>query len=129
MLHVNNIYTINKIINKKRYSELLEYCDFDWSCFYILSYFMKNIPNDIFIHLISNTINLEYQDHNGWRPIHHACRYQTKDVIQLLIDKGVNLECRNNSGWRPIHHACRYQTKDVVQLIIDKGVNLEYRDC
>ena len=118
--------SINKIIEDKEYEKLLEYNRFDWSYIKDIYGLIKNIDSKIFMHIINNTINLEYKNKKDNRSLmHYACIFHTIEIIQLLINKNVNLECEDPNKWRPIHYACKYNTLDVIQLLIDKNVNLE----
>ena len=74
--------------------------------------------------LIDNNVDLNCETSNGVRPIHVACRGQTKEVIQVLINNKVNLNCETKLKTQPIYIACHNQTKEVIQLLIDNKVDL-----
>ncbi len=127
MLHCDNINEINNAINKKTFSELLKYKEYDWTLFNDgnLKNMLKNIDKKHFEYVIENTKNLECEMTNKKRPIHYVCKYSTVDGIEILLNKNVDLECEDNNKWRPIHYVCRYHGLDAIKLLIDKNVDLE----
>lgn len=51
-------------------------------------------------------------DHAGWTPLHWACRWPRKVVIQTLINVGANPQARTKNGWTPRQIALLHTTAD-----------------
>jgi ankyrin repeat protein len=123
--------TIEYIINNKNnYEDILNNMDLtsltlDLNKINNFNNFINIKSNVLLKKLIDITIDLEYSNNNGWRPIHFICRYSNPEMIKYIIDKGVNLECVINNGWKPIHFICRHSGPEMIKYIIDKGVDLE----
>jgi hypothetical protein len=116
---------INHVKNKN-FNELLYYVEFDLSDSSFTNNLFKDCKDEnVLKHVIDNTIDLECETNEGWKPIHFICRYSTPEMIKYIIDKRVKLECETNEGWKPIHFICRYSTPEMIKYIIDKRVKLE----
>lgn len=57
-----------------------------------------SVINNIFKHgtdesvkIVLDTIDLEKEINDGWRPFHYVCYFRNKEMIHMMIDKGVSL--------------------------------------
>jgi ankyrin repeat protein len=75
---------------------------------------------EIYFLLLNNRgINIELEDINGYRPLHHACIEGLKDKVYLLLKKGalVNALCKNE--YIALHYACDNQYSNNPEIIIE----------
>jgi len=62
-------------------------------------------------------------------PLHLACFFISKDIINLLIKYGGNINIKNNKGYTPLNYTCYYYGQvDIIKLLIDCGANLHIPD-
>ena len=52
--------------------------------------------------LISKCHKLNYKDHFGNTPLHHACENGHFEIVKLLLDYGANINSKNNNGNTPL---------------------------
>ncbi len=50
-------------------------------------------------------------DHDGWTPLHWACRQSSAKPIELLISHNAKTEVRANDNWTPRHVTIFYNTE------------------
>ena len=83
VLHCDNVDEVNDIINDGNFQKLLKFKEFDWKLFQ-KGHCEKRIGqmniNEL-KYLIENTLDLECEIVNGWRPIHIVCRHQSLESI------------------------------------------------
>lgn len=85
------------------------------------------------IELLDFFEDLEQEDSNGNRIIHHACIMESADaeiLVRYLADRNVNFGCANAKGERPIHLLCDPKTamkkKNLIEYLVEqKKVDLE----
>ena len=74
--------------------------------------------------LISKGANLDWQDKNGWAPLHYASHYGKAKTVVLLVSKGADISQATNDGVTPLYIASQYGKTDIVQLLISKGADI-----
>ncbi|NBX52956.1 MAG: hypothetical protein EBT63_04835 [Proteobacteria bacterium] len=61
----------------------------------------------------------------NWYPIHYACKYGFKEIVEEFIESGVDKEVRTLFGLTPLHVACEFGNIFVVEYLIKIGCNLD----
>ncbi|XP_053739983.1 oxysterol-binding protein-related protein 1 isoform X1 [Synchiropus splendidus] len=54
----------------------------------------------------------------GWTPLHLACYFGHKDVVEELLEAGADVNLPNNMGDTPLHKAAFTGRKEVVMLLL-----------
>lgn len=73
--------------------------------------------------VIDNTSNLECEDSDGWRAIHHICASKApsnRELLEYLVEKGVSINCETSTGHRPIH-LLDSNNITLIMYLINKG--------
>ncbi|SCN68603.1 related to ankyrin [Fusarium fujikuroi] len=88
---------------------------------------IQHCSENVVLLLLGTGINLEDEDHDGMRPIHHAAWTGTKPMVQALIDKGVSVNLRAPHGRLPLDYAMRREDKDtsIADLLRKRGAITE----
>ncbi|KAG4291327.1 hypothetical protein FPRO06_03213 [Fusarium proliferatum] len=88
---------------------------------------IQHCSENVVLLLLGTGINMEDEDHDGMRPIHHAARTGTKPMVQALIDKGVSVNLRALHGRLPLDYAMRREDKDtsIADLLRKRGAITE----
>ena len=84
---------------------------------FVLRYCDSHNDTDIIFAIINQTINLECQDIDGWRPIHYAVRYQPLPIIKTLLRAGVNPCCKTHTELFPIDIAYKFTDAETIKLL------------
>jgi len=58
----------------------------------------KNILDDELFSHLQNSIDVDYQDENGWTALHYAAFFRQIDVMDALIKIGANPEVKTKSN-------------------------------
>lgn len=104
---------------------------------------VKNVKKEFPIHiastknsyelndLLSNNVNLNVYDQNGYTPIMHSVIKNIQlDVIELFIRKGsnINLPSKKKSGNTVLHMACCLGYVDLVKVLLEHNPDLTIRN-
>ncbi|XP_071773109.1 oxysterol-binding protein-related protein 1-like isoform X1 [Centroberyx gerrardi] len=70
----------------------------------------------------SNSLNINCRSRSkastGWTPLHLACYFGHKDVVEELLKAGAHVNLQNNMGDTPLHKAASTGRKEVVLLLL-----------
>ncbi|XP_005099958.1 tonsoku-like protein [Aplysia californica] len=81
--------------------------------------------------LISQGHPVNPRDYCGWLPLHEACNYGYRDIVEYLLDCGAWMNDRGDvdcEGLTPLMDAANCGNFDVVSLLVDRGANVLAKD-
>ncbi|XP_061815600.1 myotrophin [Nerophis lumbriciformis] len=59
----------------------------------------------------------------GRKPLHYACDFGRKDLVEFLISKGADVNAPDKHGLTPLISACLEGHASCVKFLIDKGAD------
>ncbi|MCJ1396845.1 hypothetical protein MMC11_000035 [Xylographa trunciseda] len=65
---------------------------------------------------ISDLIN--EPDHDGWTPLHWACRQRDVEIVKVLIENKANVRAKTDEGWTPRRVATLHGNTDHEYLMV-----------
>lgn len=71
------------------------------------------------MHVIDNclkTLDINTEDENGLRAVHHAAEWRNFHVLRKLVERGASLAPAKNSGWTPLHFCCSVSTGKHIEM-------------
>ena len=71
--------------------------------------------------LHANGIKIDIKDNHGSTPLHEACEYGSKKIVELLLKKGVQFLEADRDGVTPLHVACREGHTAIVKSLFFHG--------
>lgn len=67
-------------------------------------------------------INAKSSDETrNWLPIHYACKFGFKNIVEEFINSGIDKEVKTSFGLTPIHIACEFGYPDLVKYLVQIG--------
>lgn len=70
-------------------------------------------------YLISKGSNIRARTHDGWEPLHCACRWNKVSVASLLLQNGADCNSLTNGHQTPLHlAACNDRAKMTLELLL-----------
>ena len=75
--------------------------------------------------LISNGIDPNLQDNNGWSPLHFACQENSEQAVLALIKNKVLIDLKDQFGNTPLFKAV-FSSKgqgNIIKLLLEAGAN------
>lgn len=51
-------------------------------------------------------------------PLHLACEYEAKDIVELLIKSKADVEATDINGNTPLHYAAIHDNKEIFELML-----------
>ncbi|XP_022111184.1 SH3 and multiple ankyrin repeat domains protein 3-like isoform X4 [Acanthaster planci] len=73
--------------------------------------------------LLKDRATVNISDEQGWKEIHHACRYGRIQHLQLLIYYGADINCQNEAGNTPLHVSAAYNQESAARMVLFRGGN------
>lgn len=73
----------------------------------------------------ANINNKSSNETRNWYPIHYACKYGYKNIVEEFINAGVGKEVVTSFGLTPLHVACEYGKFDIVEYLVSLNCNLD----
>lgn len=128
MTHMYNLNIINRYIKSDDFNKLLNYTNYDLSKLNLERLFQNCKNIDILQYIIDNSIDLECEDCDKWKPIHYICYHSVHEIIKYIIDKNVDLECQTKLGSRPINFLCQKQQLDSIKYLMNKNVSIYHQN-
>ncbi|CAH1107432.1 unnamed protein product [Psylliodes chrysocephalus] len=85
------------------------------------------------IDILKDLKNVNLKGINGITPLHLACQYGSKEMIDLLIIKGHSVKVSDGYGKSPLHFAVAREGSinenfHIIELLLKKGYRIEIRD-
>lgn len=88
------------------------------------SIFMMAINNDAFFKdlelLIKYGANINYQNNDGYSPLHIACMDNYSDIVELLLNNNANINQQSNDGDTALIIASKNGNYNIIRLLLDK---------
>ncbi|MCP4711982.1 MAG: hypothetical protein GY869_25455, partial [Planctomycetes bacterium] len=79
--------------------------------------------------LLTNGVDVNLKDNDGWTPLLLAAEWADRDFAELLLDKGAKIDAKDDeSGFTALHHAVRLGKKNMVELLIARGADINVKD-
>ncbi|KAG1968312.1 caskin-1 [Pimephales promelas] len=66
-------------------------------------------------------VNVNFQDTDGFSPLHHAALNGNVEVISLLVDSQALVDIRDQKGMRPLHYAAWQGKSEPMKLLLKSG--------
>ncbi|CAG2162780.1 unnamed protein product, partial [Oppiella nova] len=79
--------------------------------------------------LLRNNANVEIEDRDGDRAVHHAAFGDEPGVITALAQSGADLNARNKRRQTPLHIAVNKGHVHVVKTLLELGCHASLQDC
>ncbi|XP_036936389.1 caskin-2-like isoform X2 [Acanthopagrus latus] len=69
-------------------------------------------------------LNINYQDSDGFSPLHHAALTGTMELLSLLLEAQATVDIKDINGMRPLHYAAWQGKADSVLLLLRAGASV-----
>lgn len=66
-------------------------------------------------------VNVNFQDTDGFSPLHHAALNGNVEVISLLLESQAMVDIRDQKGMRPLHYAAWQGKSEPMKLLLKSG--------
>ncbi|XP_043091727.1 caskin-1 isoform X12 [Puntigrus tetrazona] len=66
-------------------------------------------------------VNVNFQDTDGFSPLHHAALNGNVEVISLLLESQAIVDIRDQKGMRPLHYAAWQGKSEPMKLLLKSG--------
>jgi ankyrin repeat protein len=73
-------------------------------------------------------IDVSKNGDGGYGPVHIACKYNNRFVLDLLLSRGVHIEMLDANGNSTLHYAAKAGVIDICKLLIEKGCSAARRN-
>ena len=75
---------------------------------------------------LSNQIDINWGNSNGWTGLHFSCRWGNKEIVEYLISHPkINVNKENKNGETPLWNACWNGKEETVKILLkDERVNV-----
>ncbi|KAL7925178.1 ankyrin repeat-containing domain protein [Trichoderma austrokoningii] len=77
------------------------------------------LPDDMWLLLTRDDVEINWRDDDGWTPLHHAVSTGDKATVEMLLARGADINCVNTAGESPICLAAEEGHEDIFKLLID----------
>jgi ankyrin repeat protein len=77
--------------------------------------------------LAENGADLNFQDNDGYTPLHHAAQERHSLIAEFLVKSGADIEIRDEHGNPPIWYAIYYSGNDFIipKMLHKAGADIE----
>ncbi len=73
--------------------------------------------------LLEKGANIDFQNTEGYSPIHLASGFGSNSLVQLLISANANLNIRSENGFIPIMTAIQRKNLDIIKMLLVSGAD------
>lgn len=74
--------------------------------------------------LLNHGADIEHEDKNGCRALHHAAMHGNANIVGLLLSRGANVRAVNVDGDSALHIAACMDNADACVLLLDAGAEV-----
>ena len=71
---------------------------------------------------------VDWQDENGWAPLHYASENGYLEIVMLLLENKCNLNVTNKYGDTPLILAAYFNHMDTVRALVEAGCDITIRN-
>ena len=83
----------------------------------------RNGEIDTVLDVISQGVNVNYQDMNGATPLWMSAVYGRAQIVRILLKNGANPDLHTNHAKTPLYEAADNGYEDIVRMLLDAGAN------
>lgn len=129
--HQDYIDEVKNIIEKEEFDKLFSYVKFDLALMMDrIENILKKSGDDLIMHIIDNSVDLEVIDSNGWKLIHYFSNNKkiSFEVFKHLVDKNIDLKHKTNYGNTPSHLTLGYLNYKFIKYLLDKNIEFDVKN-
>lgn len=71
-----------------------------------------------------NSIQINFQDENGWSGLHYSCDEGNLKIVEILIKAGADINLKTIDKKTPLHLAASQGYFDITKLLIENGADI-----
>lgn len=95
----------------------------------LFHFIVSDIHSTLALTLIEQGIDIHAQDGSlGFTPLHVACLYGNKAVIEKLLALKVDVNAQSKVGATPIHCAASHGDPEIIRLLCENGASVKTKD-
>ena len=79
---------------------------------------------DEILSLPKNLVDINYQDENGFTPLHYACDEGNLKIVEILLNSKCDTNIQNNQKETPLHLASKRGYYDISKKLVENGASI-----
>ena len=94
----------------------------------LLIYSKKGYKEKVLEIIGQKSVDINYQNENGWTALHYACDEGNLKIVEILIKAHCDINIKNNDKKIPLHYSVTRGYFDITKLLVDNGGDLNCLD-